>query len=140
MCRVSDRALQKLTNYNFPGNVREMENLIERSILMCEGTIIREIQLPVSEDESCEYNIKDARLKTYEENERDHIMLALDRCNGKVSGYGGAAEALELNVSTLKSKIKKLNIKKEYCWIKKVRRLLSEPFIFSRRLFIQAFW
>ena len=52
--------------------------------------------------------------KTIEENERDHIIAILKKCNGKISGEGGAAELLNINVSTLNSRIKKLGIRKEH--------------------------
>ena len=51
--------------------------------------------------------------KTMIENERDHILAVLESCNWKVSGKGGAAEILDINVNTLNSRIKKLGIKKK---------------------------
>jgi len=51
--------------------------------------------------------------KTIDENERDHIISVLKKCGGKISGSGGAAELLNINVSTLNSKIKKHGIRKE---------------------------
>lgn len=47
------------------------------------------------------------------ENERDYILYILKKCNGKISGAGGAAEILDIHPSTLNSKIKKLEIKRE---------------------------
>jgi transcriptional regulator with GAF, ATPase, and Fis domain len=55
----------------------------------------------------------DFYIKTIDENERDHILSVLKKCNGKVFGKGGAAEILGVPVSTLNSKIKKFAIKKE---------------------------
>ncbi len=55
----------------------------------------------------------DKKLKTITENERAHILATLKSCNWKVYGPGGAAELLEIHVSTLNSKIKKLGIEKE---------------------------
>jgi transcriptional regulator with GAF, ATPase, and Fis domain len=52
-------------------------------------------------------------MKTIDENERDHIMTVLKQCNGKIWGYGGAAELLNVPPSTLKSKMKKLGIRRE---------------------------
>jgi transcriptional regulator with GAF, ATPase, and Fis domain len=48
-----------------------------------------------------------------EENERDHILSALKKCNGKISGPGGAAELLDIHVSTLNARIRKLGIRKD---------------------------
>jgi two-component system response regulator HydG len=53
------------------------------------------------------------KFKTMVEMERDHIIAVLESCNWKISGKGGAAEILDINVNTLNSKIKKLAIKKE---------------------------
>jgi transcriptional regulator with GAF, ATPase, and Fis domain len=53
------------------------------------------------------------RLKTIDENAREHILAVLKKCNGKVSGPGGAAEILEVQPTTLHSKIKKLGITKD---------------------------
>jgi Transcriptional regulator containing GAF, AAA-type ATPase, and DNA binding domains len=56
--------------------------------------------------------LPDIRLKSLEENERDHIVATLKNCNWKVYGQGGAADLLKMNVSTLNSRIKKLGIEK----------------------------
>ena len=55
----------------------------------------------------------DKKLKSIVENESDHIIATLKNCNWKVYGPGGAAEILEMNVSTLNSRMKKLGIEKE---------------------------
>jgi len=52
------------------------------------------------------------RVKTMTENERDHILTALEKCHWKIYGKGGAAELLEINGSTLHSRMKKLGIEK----------------------------
>jgi len=60
------------------------------------------------------YRINDlGRLKTMDENERDHIIKVLDRCSWKIYGEGGAAEMLNINGSTLSSRMKKLGIEKK---------------------------
>jgi transcriptional regulator with GAF, ATPase, and Fis domain len=51
--------------------------------------------------------------KTIIENERDHILTVLESCNWKISGKGGAAEILDINVNTLNSRMKKLGIEKK---------------------------
>ena len=56
--------------------------------------------------------LQDDFLQTHEENERDHIIKVLNKCGGKIYGAGGAAEILNLRVSTLNSKMKKLGIKR----------------------------
>jgi transcriptional regulator with GAF, ATPase, and Fis domain len=100
---------KELLNYSWPGNVRELENLMERSILLAKGHIIDQIKLPLSTDIIKNLGIK--KTSTIEENERNHIVSVIDRCKGKISGAGGAAEVLDINVSTLNSRMKKLGIK-----------------------------
>ncbi|MBC7934133.1 MAG: sigma-54-dependent Fis family transcriptional regulator [Rhizobacter sp.] len=110
---ISQKVAQKFAAYNWPGNIRELEHLIERNILLAKGTTIEDISLPVFHQKEMADNT-DKKTKTIEENERDHIMEVLKKCNGKVWGPGAAAELLNIPPSTLKSKMKKLGIKKEY--------------------------
>jgi len=108
---ISPKALQELMDYTWPGNIRELEHMIERSLLLSTGNIIKNVYLPfdkklklITEDESVD--------KTIDENEREHIIKILRKCNGKIFGKGGAADILAVPPSTLNSKIKKLDIKK----------------------------
>jgi transcriptional regulator with GAF, ATPase, and Fis domain len=111
---VSDKVLKKLMAYDWPGNVRELEHLIERHILLAKNAVIEEINLPTFMQKQHTVTAPGDRIKTIDENERDHILAVLKKCNGKIWGLGGAAEILNLPPSTLKSKMKKLGIKKEY--------------------------
>lgn len=109
--QLSDAAREAIIHTEWPGNVRELEHRIERCILLTQGNVISmtEIQLDAYET----IDEKDAgTIKTLEENERNHIMAALARCHGKVSGEGGAAQLLGINVSTLNARIRKLGIEK----------------------------
>lgn len=106
---ISGMALEKLMKYNWPGNIRELENLIERSMLFTKGYFIEDISLPAQP--KMPLLSGPAEVKTIEENERINIIAALKECNGKVSGTGGAAELLNIHASTLNSKLKKLGIK-----------------------------
>jgi transcriptional regulator with GAF, ATPase, and Fis domain len=109
---MSQKVQQELLNYYWPGNIRELEHLIERSVLMTSGSSLKEIFLPKK-------NLfeKDTRdefpFKTIEQNERDHIIKTLKKCGGKLSGVGGASKFLGVPVSTLRSKLTKLQITKE---------------------------
>lgn len=116
---ISGDAMRQLEAYDWPGNIREMEHVMERSLLMTMGTTLTQIMLPkivqqkaapvkkvaVSEEDG---------IKTLEEMEIAHILDVLKKCNGKVCGAGGAAEALGLPPSTLNSKIRKLGIKRDF--------------------------
>jgi len=110
---VSDNVARMFRDYYWPGNIRELEHLVERSILLAKTSLIENIMLPVFQQE--ENGVKsDSRIKTIEENERDHILAVLKKCNGKIWGVAGAAELLNIPPSTLKSKMKKLGIKKAF--------------------------
>lgn len=112
--RLSDKVLKNMMTYYWPGNIRELENLIERGVLVAKGTIIEEISLPTMQGRSISQKAQDNHIKTIYENERDHIIAVLKKCNGKIWGLGGAAELLNLPPTTLKSKMKKLGIVKEH--------------------------
>jgi DNA-binding NtrC family response regulator len=112
---ISDDAMQTLMNYDWPGNIRELEHLIERSFLMTSGEVIEQIEISkipvVGAAAQPEAN---SRVRTMEEMEREHILDVLKICKGKIFGPGGAAEMLNLPSTTLNSKIKKLGIKYEF--------------------------
>ena len=110
---ISDKAMNELMAYSWPGNVRELEHSIERSILLAPGVTIKDVHLPISNIEKIKDILKEDYLKSYEENEREHILRVLNKCNGKIFGLGGAADILGLHVSTLNSKLKKLGIHKK---------------------------
>ncbi|TDO24304.1 sigma 54-interacting response regulator [Pedobacter duraquae] len=111
---ISAEALASLQAYDWPGNIRELEHLIERSMLMANGTEITEIDLPTPSTSAFAEVGDNFKAKTMEEMERDHIMRVLKMCNGKVYGPGGAAEVLNIPSTTLNSKIKKLGIRYEF--------------------------
>lgn len=113
--KISNSELQELLHYNWPGNIRELEHLIERSILLTTGDTIINIPLPSPKQQGTDQVSREYfSLKTIDENERDHILNMLKYCNGKISGEGGAAQRLGVPTSTLGSKIKRLGIRKEH--------------------------
>ena len=107
----SGKAIRELSSYEWPGNVRELEHLIERSILLSNNRVIEHVYLPnlALEDYSLSPGL---HTKTIDEVERDHIISVLKKCNGKVSGAGGAAELLKIPATTLSSKMTRLKIGK----------------------------
>ncbi|MCF0074238.1 sigma-54 dependent transcriptional regulator [Dyadobacter sp. CY261] len=108
----ADHVKKAFLNYSWPGNVRELENIVARSVLLATGPVINTLPLPAPLERRPE-ELAQSRTKTVEENERDHIIAVLEKCNWKVYGPNGAAEILDMNVSTLNSRIRKLGIKKE---------------------------
>jgi transcriptional regulator with GAF, ATPase, and Fis domain len=106
---ISAAAMNELKAYPWPGNVRELEHMIERSVLLSTTKTLTRVYLP---DTKTGEPAGTAALINLESVERQHIVNILRKCNGKVSGKGGAAEMLKLPSSTLNSKMKKLGITK----------------------------
>jgi formate hydrogenlyase transcriptional activator len=111
IANISPKALKEIILYDWPGNVRELEHIIERSVLMTQGNIITEVHLPKIDNKALLLPGK-LHIKSLAQNERDHILSALKRSNGRIRGAGGAAEILDVQPTTLHSKIKKLSIKR----------------------------
>jgi len=115
---VSEQALSELKAYSWPGNIRELEHLIERTVLLSHEPFIRHFDMPAAD---LPQDIKpdnldlpdDDRIRTIDEIEREHIVLVLKKCHGKVSGAGGAAQLLQIPSTTLASKMKRFNIQRD---------------------------
>ncbi|MGH9941031.1 MAG: sigma 54-interacting transcriptional regulator [Pyrinomonadaceae bacterium] len=108
-------ALAALTRHTWAGNIRELENFIERAVILTRGT---ELQAPLAELQreaaAADATMPDAgqtKLVSLEESERRHIEEVLRHTKGVIGGKGGAAEILGLPVSTLRSRMKKLGLK-----------------------------
>ncbi len=101
---IPAEALERLSGWHWPGNIRELENFIERAVILTRGT---ELSVPVTElDKSFTASSK----KSYEDEERDRIIQALRASNGRLAGVGGAAERLSIKRTTLLARMKKLGI------------------------------
>ncbi|GEC77949.1 sigma 54-interacting response regulator [Flavobacterium aquatile] len=111
---ISESALKSLLSYQWPGNIRELENLIERSILLAKADIIEHIPLPAFEETKINNMSNEWYFKTIQENEREHIINVLAKCNGRIRGSGGASEILGLPPTTLASRMQKLGIKRSH--------------------------
>jgi transcriptional regulator with GAF, ATPase, and Fis domain len=105
---IPDETMRALTGWEWPGNIRELENFIERAVILSKGPILR---VPLGELEMP----KDAAPPkgiSLESAERDHILRILRETKGKIGGRDGAATRLGLIRTTLNSKIKKLGIER----------------------------
>jgi PAS domain S-box-containing protein len=100
--------MKALTRWDWPGNIRELENFIERAVILSSGPALRaplaELDMPTSADSH-----EDA---TLESTEREHILRVLRETKGVIAGASGAAARLGLKRTTLNSKLKKLNIQR----------------------------
>lgn len=111
---LSNKALQEMMQYNWPGNIRELEHLIERSVLLNTGETLKGIVLPVKNSNTVFKEEDTLDIKTIDENERAYIMKILKYTDGRIAGFGGAAELLGIPPTTLHSRMKRLGIKKEH--------------------------
>jgi len=100
--------MRALTRWDWPGNIRELENFIERAVILTNGPVLR---APLAELEFPEEAIP-TRGSTLEATERDYILRVLREVKGKIAGPKGAAARLGLKRTTLNSKLKKLGIER----------------------------
>ena len=100
-------AMEALTNAPWPGNIRELENFIERAVILTQGS---DLKVPLKELKRAPVVSSATSGSTFEEAERQAIVEALHAAAGKISGQGGAAERLGLKRTTLQNKMRKLGI------------------------------
>jgi formate hydrogenlyase transcriptional activator len=104
---VPKQAMDALANADWPGNIRELENFIERCVILTQG---EELNVPRAELKRAATRSFASGSATFEQAERQVIIDALKAASGKISGRGGAAEGLGLKRTTLQNKMRKLNI------------------------------
>jgi transcriptional regulator with GAF, ATPase, and Fis domain len=111
---VSPKVIEALMNYDWPGNIRELENLIERALILTFGDTLEQGDwLPMAKATATNGETAKLAQRTMEEVEKDHIISTLKQTNWKVSGEKGAAKILGLNATTLEARMKKLGIVRE---------------------------
>lgn len=103
---IPDKIIAAFSRYNWPGNIRELENIIERAVILSRGPDLR-----VSLDElKITLQPLPQGVSTLEEAEREHILKVLKETNWVVGGPSGAAARLGINRTTLQFRMKKLSI------------------------------
>jgi formate hydrogenlyase transcriptional activator len=111
---VYKETLELLQSYAWPGNIRELQNIVERSVVLCETQIFSiderwlPRQAPLTKPES-----HTELANRLEAREKEMIEATLRECEGRVFGPSGAADKLGIPRSTLESKIRKLKINKK---------------------------
>jgi formate hydrogenlyase transcriptional activator len=117
---ISAAATQKLTSYSWPGNIRELQNLIERALILCTGPVLElEENLTtisgafrISDLAPAVARVDEQQPKTLQEVEREHIVAVLEQTHGVIEGSSGAAKALGMHPNTLRHRMEKLGIKR----------------------------
>jgi PAS domain S-box-containing protein len=116
---IPDATMDALVHWKWPGNIRELENLLERAVILTRGTVLyvplAELESPIDEDDEEDREQEAGEPATLHAAEREHILKVLRECKGLIGGADGAAARLGLKRTTLNSKLKKLGIeRKEY--------------------------
>jgi PAS domain S-box-containing protein len=110
---VPSLIIDSLADYNWPGNIRELQNILERAVITCTGSILHlPDELRTLQKNSNTTPSTQSELLPLAEVERQHILLTLQITNWQIGGVKGAASILKMNPSTLRSRIKKLGLEK----------------------------
>jgi formate hydrogenlyase transcriptional activator len=110
--KIDKNTLKLCQSYHWPGNIRELQNIIERSVILCTGDTFRVDEAWFSSQDTPRPKSSGHLAETLQTQEKGLIEAALAESNGKVAGSNGAAARLGIPRSTLDFKIKQLNIKK----------------------------
>jgi len=106
-------AMDALTRYDWPGNIRELQNVLERSVILTQGNALQ-IAMPDLGQTSGSSLPSPGGAKVSQASERQAIIRALEDAKGQVGGPDGAAARLGMKRTTLQSRMRKLNISRQY--------------------------
>jgi formate hydrogenlyase transcriptional activator len=124
---IAPETMARLVAYDWPGNIRELQNVIERAVVLSPGSVLEvandlpaesaavapdPIRLPRPASAPCSAGAAGGLAATLEEVERAHIVAALERSGGVIEGPRGAAVALKIHPNTLRSRMEKLGIRR----------------------------
>src|SRR5262245_33025783 len=111
--KIDKRTLKLCQEYPWPGNIRELQNIVERSMILCTAAIFSIDEAWLSLQHISVTNLSRPMTRTLQDQEKGMIEAALAETRGKVAGAKGAAAKLGIPPSTLESKIKQLKINKQ---------------------------
>jgi transcriptional regulator with GAF, ATPase, and Fis domain len=111
---LRSRDLKALLRYPWPGNIRELEHVVERAVIASSGPFLEFAGFTATPALAVPVAAGAGPLKTLRDQERDHILAALQQTGGRVSGPQGAAVLLDINAKTLEARMKKLGIRREH--------------------------
>ncbi len=108
--RIDGKSLERLCSYAWPGNIRELQNVIERSMILCDTECF------VVDGSWAPEGVRSSRSTPQEflSLEKQMIEAALAEASGRITGRGGAADKLRMRPSSLSSRIRALNVNKDY--------------------------
>jgi formate hydrogenlyase transcriptional activator len=105
--------MESLTNYDWPGNIRELQNVLERSVILTNGSGLQ-VAMPELIGNTAALPANNGSPRRLSNTERDRILKALEEAKGQVGGPDGAAARLGLKRTTLQSRMRKYNIARQY--------------------------
>jgi formate hydrogenlyase transcriptional activator len=113
ICKIDNKTLELCQSYPWPGNIRELQNIVERSVILCSGDTFWIEKAWLACVQPPRQELAGPLPDTLENQEKEMIEAALAESKGRVAGPEGAAAKLAIPRSTLDSKIKQLNIRKQ---------------------------
>lgn len=105
---INNRSLAKLASYHWPGNIRELQNILEREVILSTSDLLN-----IQQKFSKSHQVSTPPNKTLADIEKSYIIEVLNNCHWRVGGNNGAAKILDMPDSTLRSRMKKLNIHRQ---------------------------
>jgi len=110
---IPTAVMESLTNYEWPGNIRELQNVLERSVILSNGSGLQ-VSMPELVANTTTLPLNGTSSSRSQNTERDRILKALEEAKGQVGGPDGAAARLGLKRTTLQSRMRKYNIARQY--------------------------
>jgi len=110
---IPTSVLDALTNYDWPGNIRELENMLERSVILTKGSVLQ-VAIPELVDEASPLSVRERSSAESHNTERERILKALEEARGQVGGPNGAAALLGVKRTTFQARMRKYNISREF--------------------------
>jgi PAS domain S-box-containing protein len=113
--QISPWSMEQLVDYDWPGNVRELKNVLERAVITSSGAVLRLPAALFTEKQNGPSKASDNEddLVSLISVEKSHILKVLEATGWRIDGPNGAAKILDINTSTLRSRMKKLGVKRE---------------------------
>jgi formate hydrogenlyase transcriptional activator len=118
---VPAQVMREFMEYNWPGNIRELQNVIERAVIVSSDGVLRLpeplVQITTAPASESETSKEPMTISTLDEAEREHILRALEATGWRINGPNGAAAMLKVHPSTLRFRMKKLGLTKVFGYI-----------------------
>lgn len=110
---ISPSMMQELQGYHWPGNIRELENVIAQSVILNDGKSPLEMKRSLAGTDNPSLETLEDVKHIQRETEKEYLVSILKKTNGRIRGTNGAAEILQMKPTTLESKLDRLGIRKD---------------------------